>query len=381
MLYTVPPDLGQLHQMFDTGARPALAATAAIGRRSGSCWWSWGRGAAIRRGEGSAGRARDRDGGRRALRRHPPEPAQTRSGATGSAGWPALWTARSGRGGQAKPCGPAPSRRSCAAIWCSRGWSTPGHRRGPAGSQLFHFVPVLTSFRRRARCPKPQADLARRHQASSARSSRGSRGAPDPVRSLSERSPGFPSPPSAPPHEVPGFGGHLLPRSVRVLYRGAGGAGDLPLGSPSRSPVANLPWPSGTCSLRTSGSPRLLLLSRPILRGPSPQSVPIHSPSSSRPCLGEGEPPEKRPSWGEKAWSRWELSGNRSGTAVAGPGRSRQRKSCDATHIEPQTEPGSGRPPNRDPFRGIPDRPPSRPDPPDPRAVIQLEAPNQQTTF
>jgi hypothetical protein len=34
MLYTVPPDLGQFHQMFDTGARPALVATAALGRRS-----------------------------------------------------------------------------------------------------------------------------------------------------------------------------------------------------------------------------------------------------------------------------------------------------------------------------------------------------------
>jgi hypothetical protein len=28
--------------MFDTSARPALVATAALGRRSGSCWWSWG---------------------------------------------------------------------------------------------------------------------------------------------------------------------------------------------------------------------------------------------------------------------------------------------------------------------------------------------------
>jgi hypothetical protein len=28
--------------MFDTGAPSALVATAALGRRSGSCWWSWG---------------------------------------------------------------------------------------------------------------------------------------------------------------------------------------------------------------------------------------------------------------------------------------------------------------------------------------------------
>jgi hypothetical protein len=28
--------------MVDTGALPALVATAALGRRSGSCWWSWG---------------------------------------------------------------------------------------------------------------------------------------------------------------------------------------------------------------------------------------------------------------------------------------------------------------------------------------------------
>ena len=35
----------------------------------------------------------------------------------------------------------------------------------------------------------------------------------------------------------------------------------------------------------TSGSPRLLLFSRSILRGRSPQSLPTRSPSGSRPCL------------------------------------------------------------------------------------------------
>lgn len=81
--------------------------------------------------------------------------------------------------------------------------------------------------------------------------------------------------------------------------------------------MANLPSPSETCSRRASGSPRLLLFSGSILRGRSSQSLPIHSPSSSRPCLEEGESQERRLPWrGRKRGA----GRNSVGTAVATTG-------------------------------------------------------------
>jgi hypothetical protein len=114
-----------------------------------------------------------------------------------------------------------------------------------------------------------------------------------------------------------------------------------PVGSPGRPPVARLPSPSKICSRRTSGSPRLLLFSRSILRGRSPQSVPIRSPIGFPPVPARarrGGRPKDAFVEGENVepmGTQWEPIGEcRGAIAEGGP----QRRLRPAS-VEPQTEP------------------------------------------
>src|SRR6266542_953529 len=92
--------------MFDTGARPALVTIAAREGGRDRAGGAGGRGAALRRGEGSTGRRRHRDRGRRALRRDAPEPAQLASALPGA------WDVRPRRPLQAPEELPAPHPRA-----------------------------------------------------------------------------------------------------------------------------------------------------------------------------------------------------------------------------------------------------------------------------
>lgn len=124
---------------------------------------------------------------------------------------------------------PAPSRRPRAV---SNGCGE-ARRRARAGAHTIRstdlqFVPVLTSFIAAARAsfgPRPSSPfgIRRGHHSSSTGSPRCS----GPVRSPSERSPGLPSSPSAPRHEVPGFGAIWSLVRLRVLDSRAGAAVDL----------------------------------------------------------------------------------------------------------------------------------------------------------
>jgi hypothetical protein len=143
---------------------------------------------------------------------------------------------------------PAPSRRPRAIS----GGCGVARRRAraqacrTARSTDLQFVPVLTSFFAARVLPSAPAELTfgirRRHSLAAIHGTHG--GASGPNRTPSERSSGLPCSPSAPRHEVPGFG------AVCSLVRLASGDGSRrccrrsPLVSPSRPPVARLPSPS-----------------------------------------------------------------------------------------------------------------------------------------
>lgn len=172
---------------------------------------------------------------------------------------------------------------------------TPGRKRVPPVHGFSQFVPVLTSFRRRARPSQRPAELTVGNRARVSR--RGRPRAHWVLRSIlspSERSPGLLLLRALLRPEVPGFGAVCLARSARVLDRRTGVAVDFRWDSRADRLRRTRAVAVGACSRRTSGSPRLLLFSKPILRGGSSQSVPIHSPSSSRPWLANGEPSERR---------------------------------------------------------------------------------------
>jgi hypothetical protein len=160
---------------------------------------------------------------------------------------------------------PAPSRRpravssSCGvARHCARAQAC-----RTARSTDLQFVPVFTSFFAAVHASFSAGRARLRHptRAFTRGRPRHSPGCSGPDRSPSERSPGLPSSPSTPRHEVPGFGAvcslvRLAPGTVaRRCRRGS------PLVCPSRPPAGETALAFGACSRRTSGSPRRLLLS------------------------------------------------------------------------------------------------------------------------
>jgi hypothetical protein len=93
-----------------------------------------------------------------------------------------------------------------------------------------------------SRRPSSPFGIQHRHHS---RSSTGSpRGALVPSAPPSERSLGLPSSPSAPRHEVPGFGGRLFARPARDLDRRAGAAADLRSSARADRRGARVPSPS-----------------------------------------------------------------------------------------------------------------------------------------
>jgi len=118
--------------------------------------------------------------------------------------------------------------------------------RRTARSTDLQFVPVLTSLhRRRARVlsRRPSSPFGIWHGLTS-RSSTGLTGCSGSDHSPSERSSSLPSPPSEPPHEVPGFGAVCSLVRLTALGPSRRRRHGSPLVSPSRPPVARVPSPS-----------------------------------------------------------------------------------------------------------------------------------------
>lgn len=201
---------------------------------------------------------------------------------------------------------PAPSRRPRAV---SSGCGGARHRAPSAGVQGAPGRRILSSCPCSPPSSLPACFLQRRPSSPSAsdadihsRSSTALTGCSGPDRSPSERSPGLPSSPSAPRHEVPGFGAVGLP--VRLAPGTV--APVLPRVS-ARQPEPTAGW-------RDWPRPRSLLAANqwiaeasavvePILRGPSPQSLPIESllvPEARRSRDRRG---------GEKTWSLRQTQG------------------------------------------------------------------------
>jgi hypothetical protein len=143
-------------------------------------------------------------------------------------------------------------------------------------------VPVLTSF-------SPPACFLQRRPSSGSASDAGSHPRSStavtrwsgPDRLPSERSPGLPSSPSAPRHEVPGFGAVCSPVRFRAWDGRAGAAAGLRSSARADRRVARLLSPSEPARGEPVGSPRRLLLSSRSWR----VRVPKHSPSSPFSCL------------------------------------------------------------------------------------------------
>ena len=244
---------------------------------------------------------------------------------------------------------PAPSRRPRAV---SSGCGVARRRARAqacrtARSTDLQFVPVLTSLLRR-----PHGFLQRRPSSPSAsdagihsRSSTALTGCSGPDRSPSERSPGLPSSPSAPRHEVPGFG------AVGSLVRLAPGTVAPVL------PRVSARQPEPTAGWRDCPRLRSLLAANqwiaetsavvePILRGPSPHSLPIESllvpeakarPSSSR-ARKRGVPAKGRGTgWGQwpqaGSFGPWSMASQRGGQSPGGR-RESQRGSNPCLHLE-----------------------------------------------
>jgi hypothetical protein len=212
-----------------------------------------------------------------------------------------------------------------------------------ARSTGLQFVPVLTSLLPARTLPSAPAELRLRHPTRDihSRSSTALTGCSGPDRSPSERSPGVPSSPSAPRHEVPGFGAvcsfvrlaswtvpPVLPRVSARQPEPTAGWRDCPR---LRSLLAANQWIAETSAVV-----------EPILTGPSPHSLPIESlllpeakatPRSSR-ARKRGVPA----SAGGTGWGQWPQAGIiRAGSMASqrggqSPGGRRERYSSSSAN-------------------------------------------------
>ncbi len=160
---------------------------------------------------------------------------------------------------------PAPSRRPRAVLTRQWGSATPrpgagAHTRQVEGSSVRARAHLPS--RRRARIPQPSAELSVRHPARASLRAR-PRHSPSPAipaRLPSERSPGLPFSPSAPPLRCPGSGPSApLVRLASLTV--APVSPRISAGGPSQPPIGEPAVAFGACSRRTSGSPSRLRFS------------------------------------------------------------------------------------------------------------------------
>jgi hypothetical protein len=159
-------------------------------------------------------------------------------------GWPSAKRPRDLRFCTPTPGAVAPPTRRFRRLW---GSATPRPSAGVQDRQVDGssvrapssppFSPPACLLQRRP--SSPSVSDAGIHS----RSSTALTGCFGPDRSPSECSPGLRSSPSAPRHEVPGFGGRLLVRPARILDRSAGAAAGLRSSARADRRVARLPSP------------------------------------------------------------------------------------------------------------------------------------------